>query len=133
MLKLVRSSGPKNMGNWPNERVKDVQLLFYLYADVLNGGLLQWFGNPPGAFLEETIISLKKISCEKIAIKLEEVVNEEFGILENLDFHERDKIAEKVAADWAVRNRIDERFNFWFEDQLPKFLENFLEHLGDKK
>lgn len=83
-----------------------VFLIAYFDSQVLNGGLIQWLGNPTGAFTYETLAALERIGAS-VSAGLIRAVHAMFspGRISR-DYDERNKQLDML--DGADRARIDE-------------------------
>ena len=119
----------QTFGKWSNRESKLVSLLLVFDAQVLNGGLLQWYGNPCGGFLKETVHRFELVGCIEIAERLQSY----FGRLEFSSYEDRSLLIDGLLNRPKDRLAIIEGFDYWYENQREQFMRKLLEFLQENR
>lgn len=119
----------QTFGKWSNPESKLVSLLLVFDSQVLNGGLLQWYGNPCGDFLKETVRCFELVNCPEISNRLKGYCENYFGTLKFTSYENRSIIIDDLLGRPENRSAIIEGFDYWYEDQREFFVEKLMNFL----
>ena len=123
----------QTFGKWSNQESRLVALFLVFDSQVLNGGLLQWYGNPCGDFLKETVSCFKLVGCPEIASRLQSYCENYFGGFEFTSCENRSSTINDLLGCPESRSAITEGFDYWYEDQREFFVEKLMSFLQIKK